>query len=196
MVINRWNINPQSQLDSDAINEITEALKAVGIANQTWTTAELNRLGFTYAFNNDGQTLYVIADYPGRHTNDLFKDVFLVEPVGEHVTDRDTGQHFYTLRIPERIGKAAVKAPDLTPYIVMLNQYGEQFREQHECFGVSDEILVPMFFVLEDTGDILKCLKFGLHPKKIAELMSAGYTVDEVVENRDVPSNWLLELKR
>lgn len=191
-----WNPLPVAPGTMDAVTDIISTLKAVSNANQTWVNSTLRSIGFNFAFNNDGQTLYVLADYPGRVENDNFKDKLLVKPVGSHFVDTETNRHSYTLNTPERIHPPAVDETDLTAHLRALIDYCAKFKVAHGLEHVDDASTIPMFFVLDDEHEIVSCLTNNIHPKKVAELVSLGYSVPEIIENKDVPADWLAKIKK
>jgi hypothetical protein len=181
-----------------AMGTITDALKALAIANQSFVNVRLNELGFSIAFNNQGETLYVISDYPNRPTHDFFKDAPIVNPVGYtrifSTFKGNNSQSVYGLQTPSFIVPATSDVPDILPQLKALEDYANKYKgDQGKDYPLS--LLIPYFFIFEEDFDSINlCLDNKVHPKRAAELLSLGYSLEEIIDSKDITTELLLKM--
>lgn len=183
-------MNGQSKIFS----QLTDAIQAQAIASETYVNLKLKELGIGFIFNNEGQTLYIIEDYPNRPTHDFFNDNPLVRPIG--YTGRSKGTHklFYGLNTPLFITPPTSDVPDITLQLKALEDYSIKYKAENNL-EVALNLLTPYFFVFKDDFQSINiCVKEKLHPKMVAELLALGFNLQEIIESKSIPPQFLLKM--
>jgi len=179
----------------DLVTAVTDALKSVAISTRSMVNVSLDELGLAIAFNNEGQTLYTIADYANRTIHDYFVDAPLVAPVG-YTTIDNRNRDVYGLNTPSFIHPPTsdISVHEITAQLSVLKQYAIDYDTDHNL-GVALKTLAPMFFVFKDDFDNIDLfIENKIHPKRIAELLALNFTLYEILEYKDVSASYLLSL--
>jgi hypothetical protein len=176
------------------LNDIFDGLNTLAIVNQTQVQTTLPQLGLAIAFNNAGETLYVIADYPDRPTHDFFNDAPLVKPIGYTYTDSKTHQGVYGLDTPRDIVLPTTDVPDILPQLRAMETYANAYIAEHNLQTTKKTVVPYLFIFSTDSQKINSCIQAGLHPKRVAELLALGFTLPDIIDSKDIPIRLLMAM--
>ena len=178
---------------SITFTKLTEAIQAQAVASETYANLKLKELGIGFVFNNQGQTIYVIEDYPNRPTHDYFKDDLLVKPIGYTWRGKDKSP-LYGLSTPYFITPPTNDIADIMPQLKILEDYTIKYRLDHGL-DTPLNLLAPYFFIFKnDFKAIDECVIAGMHPKLVAELLAMNFNLSEIIASKDIPPQFLMKM--